>query len=137
MQYGTLPGIYFEEGDNERELILRSYASNYLREEIQAEALTKNIEGFACFLNITAACATDFLDTKSERKRLVQHPKILFFDCGILNGLLGSFQRPADRGGRIFENLIGSNFDTLQKVVLLPCVCRPIARNTALKWILY
>jgi len=53
---GTLPGIYSEANPNERKKTLRSYAATYLKEEIQAEALTRNIEGFARVLPVVAAC---------------------------------------------------------------------------------
>ncbi len=41
---------------------LRSYASTYLKEEIQAEALTRNIEGFSRFFQVIASRAGDFID---------------------------------------------------------------------------
>ena len=46
--YGTLPGIVTEKDYGAREELLRTYASTYLKEEVQAEALTREIEGFAC-----------------------------------------------------------------------------------------
>ncbi len=42
--------------------ILSSYAATYLKEEIQAEVLTKNIEGFSRFLFVAAAKNRGFLD---------------------------------------------------------------------------
>jgi uncharacterized protein len=62
LSFGTLPGIYLEETDRDRSKTLRSYASTYLKEEIQAEALTRNLEGFARFLFVAATGATMFLD---------------------------------------------------------------------------
>lgn len=59
---GTLPGIWTEEDAHERQKTLRTYASTYLKEEIQAEALTRNIEGFSRFLFVAAAEAGKFLD---------------------------------------------------------------------------
>lgn len=59
---GTLPGIWTESDPHEREKTLRSYAATYLKEEIQAEALTRNIEGFSRFLFVAAAEAGKFLD---------------------------------------------------------------------------
>lgn len=59
---GTLPGIWTEPDEEERRKTLRSYASTYLKEEIQAEALTRNIEGFSRFLFVIATCAGQFLD---------------------------------------------------------------------------
>lgn len=59
---GFLPGILTEKDRKERHQTLRSYASIYLREEIQAEALTRNIEGFSRFLFVIAAESGKFLD---------------------------------------------------------------------------
>ena len=41
---------------------MRTYAATYLKEEVQAESLTRNLEGFARFLNIVAAWAGQYLD---------------------------------------------------------------------------
>ena len=59
---GTLPGIWTEPDEEERRKTLRSYASTYLKEEIQAEALTRNIEGFSRFLFVVATAAGQFVD---------------------------------------------------------------------------
>jgi uncharacterized protein len=59
---GTLPGIWTEPDTATRRKTLRSYAATYLKEEIQAEALTRNIEGFSRFLFIVATAAGQFLD---------------------------------------------------------------------------
>ncbi|MBI3615388.1 MAG: ATP-binding protein [Candidatus Omnitrophica bacterium] len=59
---GTLPGIWTETDEAERTKTLRSYAATYLKEEIQAEALTRNLEGFSRFLFVVAAEAGKFLD---------------------------------------------------------------------------
>lgn len=59
---GLLPGIWTEKDIQDKHKTLRSYASIYLKEEIQAEALTKNIEGFSRFLFVLAAEAGKFLD---------------------------------------------------------------------------
>lgn len=62
LSYGTLPGIYLETSNFDREKILQTYAGIYLREEVQAEALTRNIEGFSRFLHVAAAKNGEFLD---------------------------------------------------------------------------
>ncbi|MBI2094130.1 MAG: ATP-binding protein [Candidatus Omnitrophica bacterium] len=59
---GTLPGIWTETDQQEAEKSLRSYAATYLKEEIQAEALTRNVEGFSRFLLVAAAEAAKFID---------------------------------------------------------------------------
>ena len=137
---GTLPGIVTEQNLFDREKILSSYAATYLKEEIQAEALTRDLEGFARFLRLCAAGAGQYLDmsklasdaqikrasairffeiledtliamrcdafAKSNRKRLIQHPRYFFFDNGVLNGILGNFIVSEDRLGTLFEHLV-------------------------------
>lgn len=44
--------------------------------------------------------------SKSAQKRLVQHPKFYFFDNGVLNALLNSFDASLDRIGKLFETLV-------------------------------
>lgn len=62
LETGTLPGIWTEDDARERRKTLQTYAATYLKEEIQAEALTRNIEGFSRFLFVIAAEAGKFLD---------------------------------------------------------------------------
>ncbi len=50
---GLIPGIYFSDDHRDD---LRAYAGNYLREEIAAEALTRNVPAFSRFLEIAALC---------------------------------------------------------------------------------
>ncbi|MCM2276809.1 MAG: AAA family ATPase [Oligoflexia bacterium] len=140
LSFGLLPGIYLESDPAENRRTLRSYAATYLKEEVQAEALTRNLEGFSRFFMVAAAASGDFLDlskfaseaqvnrqsairffevledtlivsrvlpfAKSERRRLIQHPRYFFFDTGVINGALDNFTVSQDRIGRIFENLI-------------------------------
>lgn len=142
MACGTLPGIYLEPSQFDREKILETYAATYVKEEIQAESLTRNLEGFSRLLLVVASRTSEFLDfsklasdaavsrqsatryieiledtlivrrafsfAKSSRRRLIQHPRLFFFDNGVLNGLLGSFAVSADRRGLLFENLLYS-----------------------------
>lgn len=49
LSLGTLPGVWSEDKDDALKT-LESYASTYIKEEIQAEALTKNLEGFSRYL---------------------------------------------------------------------------------------
>jgi predicted AAA+ superfamily ATPase len=140
LSVGTLPGIITDSSPRERELILTSYAGTYLKEEIQAEALTRDLEGFARFLRYSAAASGQYLDmtrlameaqvkrasairffeiledtllvlrcdafAKSERRRLIQHPRFFLFDNGVLNGILGNFKVSDDRRGGLFEHLV-------------------------------
>jgi predicted AAA+ superfamily ATPase len=71
---GTLPGILTESDRHEREKTLRSYAATYLKEEVQAESLTRNLEGFARFLGIAAQWAGHHLDV-SKLAQAAQVPR--------------------------------------------------------------
>jgi predicted AAA+ superfamily ATPase len=139
LSYGSLPGVITQTQTSEIKKLLKSYTTTYLNEEIKAEALTKNLEGFTRFLFNLAADATQFLDltkvsklvgvprqttqrffeiledtlivqridafAKSEKRRLIQHPRFYIFDNGVLNALLNNFKCSIDRKGRLFENL--------------------------------
>lgn len=58
LAYGSLPKIYSalkNKKTKEAQDFLRAYAITYLREEIKAEALVRNLQGFQNFLDIAAA----------------------------------------------------------------------------------
>ncbi len=54
LRYGSLPAVVTGSERSARDL-LASYAETYLREEVQAEALVRNLGGFARFLDVVAA----------------------------------------------------------------------------------
>jgi predicted AAA+ superfamily ATPase len=62
LRKGLLPGIYLEEDPETWTKLLRSYAVTYLKEEIQAEALTRNLEGFSRFFDVACSHSGDFVD---------------------------------------------------------------------------
>lgn len=72
LSYGTLPMIYslLEEKQSELAInFLKSYVTTYIKEEIQAEAITRNIGAFQRFLNIAAqsnAQVIEFLNISRE-----------------------------------------------------------------------
>ena len=72
LAFGSLPGIYTEPSIKDKMKTLSSYAATYLKEEIQAEALTRNIEGFARFLKFAAVSSSQFLDVQ----KLASHAQI-------------------------------------------------------------
>jgi predicted AAA+ superfamily ATPase len=55
LAHGTLPGIYADRDQESRSSTLRSYVDAYLREEIQAEALVRDIGGYSRLLDLAAA----------------------------------------------------------------------------------
>jgi predicted AAA+ superfamily ATPase len=62
LRKGLLPGIYLEEDQDTWTKLLRSYAITYLKEEIQAEALTRNLEGFSRFFDVACSYSGDSVD---------------------------------------------------------------------------
>jgi len=54
LQFGTLPGVYGRSPEDKVD-ILKAYTETYLTEEIQAEALVRNIGGFSRFLELAAS----------------------------------------------------------------------------------
>jgi predicted AAA+ superfamily ATPase len=62
LRKGLLPGIYLEPDPETWTKLLRSYAATYLKEEIQAEALTRNLEGFSRFFDVVCSHSGDFVD---------------------------------------------------------------------------
>lgn len=69
LMYGFLPEILTLDDEKLKREILLSYGSNYLREEIKAEALTKSIESFSRFLNEICQYAGAFIDYTKMAKR--------------------------------------------------------------------
>ena len=59
LSIGTLPEIFLEEYGVE---ILESYATLYLREEIQAEALTRDLGSYGRFLDLAAELSGQYLN---------------------------------------------------------------------------
>jgi predicted AAA+ superfamily ATPase len=62
LAHGTLPGIYAEADPEIRAADLRAYTDIYLREEIQAEALVRNVGGYARLLEHVAAASGRILN---------------------------------------------------------------------------
>lgn len=67
--HGLLPKYYLTE---QRERALRAYVGLYLKEEIQAESLVRNLPGFAKFLDIAGFCDGELVDYTNIAR-----------DCGI------------------------------------------------------
>lgn len=62
VSFGTLPGILIEHDHDVKEKTLSSYAATYLKKEVQAEGLARNLEGFARLLSVSAEYAGTYLD---------------------------------------------------------------------------
>ena len=95
LAYGSLPKIYSalkQKKVKEAQDLLRAYAITYLREEIKAEALVRNLHGFQNFLDIAAAQYAEqinfsavsrdcqvALSTVKDNHSILEHTLIGFF----------------------------------------------------------
>lgn len=142
LRLGMLPGIYW--GDEEAEDLLGTYGEVYLRQEIQAEAATRNLGGYARFLDTMAVASGQWVNYSklssdievpketvrrfvqllddtllahrlqpfrpgaSTSRRLLQRERVLLFDVGVRNALLGLHRRPLgpDQVGGVFEQWV-------------------------------
>jgi predicted AAA+ superfamily ATPase len=82
--YGCLPEAYLTKQDDFSEKLLSTYSGVYLKEEIQAEALTRNLDGFSRFILAAAENSGQVLDfsklakqARIERKNCVRFYEIL------------------------------------------------------------
>ncbi len=141
LQVGSLPGVYLNESEGAE--ILSSYTTVYLREEIQAEAIAKNIGAYARFLDVAAEASGEWINysklasdseipketlrrfysileetliafripafrPKKSARRVSQRDRIVFFDLGVRNAVLGlhrSTLSPTEKG-KLFEQWV-------------------------------
>jgi uncharacterized protein len=64
LRFGSLPAVVTSSDDDAREL-LRAYGDTYVREEVQAESLVRNLGAFARFLDVAASQCGDLLNASS------------------------------------------------------------------------
>ena len=64
LQFGTLPGVYGENAEAKID-ILRAYAETYLKEEILAAGLVRNLGGFSRFLDLAASQSGELISYTS------------------------------------------------------------------------
>jgi predicted AAA+ superfamily ATPase len=65
LAHGTLPGIYSESDPHLRDQVLRSYVDAYLREEVQAEALVRDLGSYARLLDLAVASSGRILNVQA------------------------------------------------------------------------
>jgi predicted AAA+ superfamily ATPase len=94
LNHGYLPSIYLSDAPKPR---LRAYVTDYLKEEIAAEGLVRNLPSFSNFLELSALCDTEQLSYSSIARDLgVSSPTVKsYFD--ILTDTLIATTIPAYR----------------------------------------
>jgi len=82
LSLGLLPEPYLTKIPRNAEKLLKSYSQTYLKEEIQAEALTRSLESFLRFFSETVLCVGQFVDyTKLAKKaKISRHSCARYFE---------------------------------------------------------
>ncbi len=84
MKYGCLPEVQTTHDLQEKKMLVQTYSNHYLKEEILAEALVRQVDGFVRFFAAAAMDSGHFLDysklakkSKVPRQSVVRHFEIL------------------------------------------------------------
>lgn len=105
LAHGTLPGIWTEADPELRAADLRSYADTYLREEIQAEALVRDIGGYGRLLELLASVSGRILNLNALCRDAQLSYETARRYVQVLLDTLVAFPVPAwsgsDRGGMV------------------------------------
>lgn len=101
LHFGTLPNIVLENNLQEKSHLLNSYVETYLKEEIQQEALTRNLPAFAKFIELAAYENGNILNFQNLAREIGIHSKTIKEYFAILEDtLLGFFLYPYTHSSR-------------------------------------
>lgn len=91
LKYGQLPSVYVEK---DPQAYLESYVKTYLEEEIQQEGLTRNLSGFARFLEAASFSQGSILNISSVARECSVERKVVESYFSILEDLLMAYRVP-------------------------------------------
>ncbi|MEW6185143.1 MAG: ATP-binding protein [Thermodesulfobacteriota bacterium] len=94
LQFGTLPGVYDRKGEDKID-ILHAYTETYLKEEILAEGVVRNLGGFSRFLDLAASQSGDLLSYNSIGRECHIPARTVQAYFEILEDTLIGFRLPA------------------------------------------
>ena len=98
LAHGTLPATWTEDDPARRAELLRSYADVYLREEVQAEALVRDLGGYSRMLDFVAAASGTTVNVNALcRAAEIQHETARRY-LDVLEETLVMFRIPAFSG---------------------------------------
>lgn len=98
LAHGTLPGVYAQRDPEARAATLRSYTDTYLREEIQAEALVRDIGGYARLLDLVAASSGKIINLRALCRDAAVSYETARRYLSVLEDTLVTFRVPAWAG---------------------------------------
>lgn len=101
LSWGTLPKIYEYEDDSDRLRFLRTYTQTYLKEEIQLEQLSRNIQRFRQFLEFSAQTNTEIINYSNIAQQSGLDEKTIANYFEILSDtMIGHFLEPFNESVR-------------------------------------
>lgn len=77
LRFGLLPRIYLEKNKEDKIRLLKSYLETYLKEEIQQEALIRNVPAFSHFLELAAHENGNILNFQNIARETGVHSKTI------------------------------------------------------------
>ncbi len=93
--WGTLPGIFSLEAEEDRRAYLRAYALTYLKEEIVAEQIVRRLDPFRRFLETAAQSNGAIINYANIARDVGADPKTVLTYFSILEDTLVGFLLPA------------------------------------------
>lgn len=104
LQFGTIPKIcqlILDHQPQEARRLLKAYYTTYIKEEIQAEALTRNIGAFQRFLNVAVQGNAQIMEFANvSRECAVPSSTVKEYYSILEDTLIGEFLWPWDRSER-------------------------------------
>ncbi len=101
LRFGSLPIVFASEDKKER---LKAYVQTYIRDEIQTEALVKDLPSFLRFLKVSALLHGQTLSLSSvARDAAVKRPTVENYFSILEDTLLGKLLYPFESGLRVKE----------------------------------
>ena len=94
LRWGTLPGTYTLDRDEDKRAFLRAYSQTYLKEEIVAEQIIRRLDPFRQFLEIAAQSNGAIVNYANIARDVGADPKTVFSYFGILEDTLVGFLLP-------------------------------------------
>ena len=105
LRFGTLPEVLNLKTVKEKVEFLESYTLLYLREEIQQEAVVKNIDSFSDFLNIAGLCNGQVINLSSlGRDSGTARTTLMAYFQALEDTLTGSWLKPWRPRARVKES---------------------------------
>ena len=95
LRWGTLPGIYALEANEDKQSYLRAYALTYLKEEIVAEQIVRRLDPFRQFLEVAAQSNGTIINYANIARDVGADPKTVISYFSILEDTLVGFLLPA------------------------------------------